>query len=54
MKWEYMFLVEKQYSDMIEKLNDLGSRRWEAVGIYTEVNDGNSGDTVILLRRQKA
>ena len=54
MKWEYMMLVEKQYADIIEKLNDLGTRRWEAVGIYTEVTGGNSGNTVVLLRRQKA
>ena len=54
MKWEYMMLVEKQYSDIIDKLNDLGATRWEAVSIYTEVNDGNSGDTVVLLKRQRA
>ena len=52
--WEYMVVVERQYADMVDKLNSLGAHRWEAVGIYTEINDGTSGGTVVLLKRKKA
>ncbi|MDI6886059.1 MAG: hypothetical protein QMD22_06905 [archaeon] len=51
--WEYILLDETNEKKLVERLNELGKEKWEAVGYTIAMGAMGRGHHFVLLKRER-